>query len=228
MSGFPGLGLLRVLRPIPAASTGDGSSPRPAGRWPDGGPSGWFPRSLLTARQGWCPALPLQHRHDYAAVLHRGLRVGDFDRPRSYRHDSCRMRAALQPISARFELVGSLRGFISLVPHVHLSVSLAGPRPSGSAGLSRRLQGCFPPSPSSQGSGCPVLQPARCDEPTTVPFITARSGTPRGARSRWPRRGSGIRPGGERRSPVGSDGACGSSAVCADLLAATGAGCACG
>ena len=36
-----------------------------------------------------------------------------------------------------------LRGFLPLVPRVHLSVSLAGPAPSDSAGASRRCQGCF-------------------------------------------------------------------------------------
>ncbi len=58
-----------------------------------------------------------------------------------------------------------LRGFMTLVPHVRLSVSLARPRPSGSTGPSRRCQGCFPPSPASPGSGCPQLQPACCDSP---------------------------------------------------------------
>jgi hypothetical protein len=36
-------------------------------------------------------------------------------------------------------------GALALVPHVHLLVSLAGPRPSGSTGLSRRCQGCSHP-----------------------------------------------------------------------------------
>jgi hypothetical protein len=81
-----------------------------------------------------------------------------------------RVRAALQPRSARFELVGLLRSVQSLVPHVRLSVSLAGPGPSDGADPSRRCQGCCPPFPSSQRSGCPQLQPARCDGPTAVSF----------------------------------------------------------
>ena len=56
-----------------------------------------------------------------------------------------------------------LRGFLPLVPRVHLSVSLAGPTPSDSAGASRRCQGCFHPSPMSLGSGCPQLRSACCD-----------------------------------------------------------------
>ena len=38
-----------------------------------------------------------------------------------------RVRAATQPRSVRFELVGLLRSVQPLVPHVHLSVLLAGP-----------------------------------------------------------------------------------------------------
>jgi hypothetical protein len=37
VTGFPGLGLLRVLRPTPTASAGDGPSRRPAGCWPGRG-----------------------------------------------------------------------------------------------------------------------------------------------------------------------------------------------
>ena len=123
-----------------------------------------------TVRRGRRPAMPLQHRHGYAAGLHRGLPAGDITQPRSSPHHAVRVRAATQPRSARFELVGLLRSVQPLVPHVHLSVLLAGPGPSGSAGPSRRCQGCFPPSPSSQGSGCPQLQRARCDGPAAVSF----------------------------------------------------------
>ena len=72
--------------------------------------------------------------------------------------------------SVRFELLDLLRGFRSLVPHVRLSVLLAGPVSSDSAGTSRRCQGCFPPSPPFQGSGCPQLQHTRCDEHVAVSF----------------------------------------------------------
>jgi len=46
--------------------------------------------------------MPLQHRHDYAAVLHRGLPVGDFTRPGSSLPDDDnavveKVRAALRP-----------------------------------------------------------------------------------------------------------------------------------
>ena len=63
-----------------------------------------------------------------------------------------------------------LRGVQPLVPHVRLSVSLAGPGPSGGAGPSRRCQGCFPPSPPSQGSGCPQLHRPAATSPEAVSF----------------------------------------------------------
>ena len=181
VTGFPGLGLLRVLRPIPAASAGDGSSRRPAGCWPGKGPPGWFPRSRLNPRQGRRPTMPLQHRHDYAAGLHRGLPVGALHRPRSSPHQTCGCALLSSPDLPGFELVDRLRSVQSLVSHVRLSVSLAGPGPSGSAGPSRRCQGCFPPSPSSQGSGCPQLHRLAATSQRRCPFITAGTSAPRGA-----------------------------------------------
>jgi len=80
---------------------------------------------------------------------------------------------AAQPISARLELVDDLRGFQALVSRVHLSVSLAGPGPSGSAVPSRRCRSCSRPSrrlparaapsfsrPAATGRGR-AFQPAR-------------------------------------------------------------------
>ncbi len=127
-----------------------------------------------TRRRGRRPAMPLQPRHGYAAGLHHGLPNGDIDRSRSSPHNNIvRVRAATQPRSARFELVALLRGVQPLVPHVRLSVLLAGPGPSGSTGPSRRCQGCFPPTPSSHGAGCPQLQPTGCDRSAAVSFPTA-------------------------------------------------------
>ena len=99
--------------------------------------------------------MPLQHRRGYAADLHRGLPAGDITQPRSSPHHPdadanvdvvvVRVRAAIQPRSARFELVALLRGVQPLVPHVRLSVSLAEPGPSGSTGPPRRCRGRFHP-----------------------------------------------------------------------------------
>jgi hypothetical protein len=111
-------------------------------------PTGWFPRSPRTVRQVRWPALPLRHRHGYAAVLHRGLPTGETNPIQEFpaRHEGP-VRAANQPISTGFELAKVLRGFTPLVPRVHLPVSLAGPAPSGSTGASRRCQGCSPSAP---------------------------------------------------------------------------------
>jgi hypothetical protein len=51
-----------------------------------------------TLRRGRRPAMPLQHRHGYAAALRRGLPAGDITQPRSSPHDNVvRVRAALRP-----------------------------------------------------------------------------------------------------------------------------------
>jgi hypothetical protein len=86
--------------------------------------------------------MPLQHRHSYAAGIQRGLRDEDLFQSQEFPAQLQRVRVAAQPRSTRFELEGGLRGFRTLVSHVHLFVLLAGPGPSGSAGPSRRCQGC--------------------------------------------------------------------------------------
>lgn len=97
--------------------------------------------------------MPLQHRHGYAAGIHHGLPTGDITQPRSSPPDgattgaAAQVRAATHPRSVRFEVVALLRGFQPVVPHVRLSVSLAGPRPSDGAGPFRRCQDCFHPHP---------------------------------------------------------------------------------
>ena len=82
-----------------------------------------------TVRRDRHPAMPLQPRRGYATDIHHGLPASDTNRPRSSPHRSVRVRAATRPISARFEPVDLLRSFQSLVPHVCLSVLLAGPEP---------------------------------------------------------------------------------------------------
>jgi hypothetical protein len=68
-------------------------------------------------------------------------------RSRSSRpHGRCAPRSSPDPPG--FELAEVLRGFTTLVPRVHLPVSLAGPAPSGSPGASRRCRGCSPPDPA--------------------------------------------------------------------------------
>jgi hypothetical protein len=115
--------------------------------WPgrDGDPER-FPRSPSIDRRVRPPALPQRHRHGYAAVLRHGLPAGLGNPAQELpsRHEG-RARTAAQPISTGFELVRLLRGFRTLVSLVDLPVLLAGPAPSGSAGTSRRCQGCSHP-----------------------------------------------------------------------------------
>jgi hypothetical protein len=101
--------------------------------------------------------MPLHHRHDYAAGLHRGLLAGDITQPRSSPPtQGRRVRDAIRPMSARFGVGGFvLRGVQPLVPRVCLSVSLAEPAPSGSTKTTRRCRGLLhqpPPRPGSRSS----------------------------------------------------------------------------
>jgi hypothetical protein len=66
-----------------------------------------------TGRRGRRPALPQRHRHGYAVGFHRGLHPEGINSGQEFPAVSFRrpVRAATQPISARLELVGRLRGF---------------------------------------------------------------------------------------------------------------------
>ena len=71
-----------------------GDSHRPAGSWSGRGPPEWFPRSLLNRLTGSVLATSLQHRHDYAAGIDRGLLTDDINRSRVL---GAGPRCALQP-----------------------------------------------------------------------------------------------------------------------------------
>jgi len=60
-------------------------------------------------------------------------------------HSHASGRAAPGPYPPGFEPVHALKGVMTPVPLVLLSVSLAGPAPSGSTGTSRLCQGCSRP-----------------------------------------------------------------------------------
>ncbi len=123
-----------------------------------------------TVRRVRCPTMPLQLRHEYAAGLPRGLPTGDINRPRSSPHPSAGARCdpAIRQVPAGGSL---LRGVHTLV-HRRYTFPSCLPDPVHLTVLVRPgvVRGCLPPSPSSQGSGCPQLQSARCDEPTAVSF----------------------------------------------------------
>jgi len=135
VAGFPGLGVLRRLRPVPARSADRGPA-RPA-RWlrakPGEDRDGSRVHSLIDQR-GRQPTLPLWPRREYAAGFPHGLlddrnwRPGSSP-PRNGRTDARHLR----PASARFRAGGNLRGFTTPVSRVCLSASLAAPTSSGSA-----------------------------------------------------------------------------------------------
>ena len=148
MIGFPDLGLLRRLRPAPMPSTDDEPSRRRPG-WPVGREHRHgshvhhrFPR------QGRRPAMPQRPSTSTPQTFPVTTRPADFITPagcpdagRNPRQSSPQPSPHPPDSSWWFRL----RGFITLVSHVRLSVSLARPRPSGSTNLSRRCQGCSHP-----------------------------------------------------------------------------------
>src|ERR1022692_4122547 len=157
-------GLLRGLRPIPRLQPTTRLSQRPRRLLGGGNDAGWFPCSLRIDRSAWHPALPRQHRHGYAAGLHRGLPTGTPSRLQSQPPlpDGRALHSGPYPPDlSRCHAYGAL----TLVPLVYRLISLAGPGPSGSTKPSRLCQRCFPPSPASPGSDCAQLPPGCCDSP---------------------------------------------------------------
>jgi len=127
--------------------------------------------------------LPLRHRHEYAADIPRGLPAGDFTRHRCRPPDHHRLGVHRTP--AHIRQVGAgvpLERLYTLVPHVHLSVSLGRPRSSGSADPSRRCQGCSHPPrrlPGQAALSFPSLLRQTRDGVLSPP---SGSAAPRGAR----------------------------------------------
>ena len=155
--GFPTLGLLRTSVPpqdpqptagLPADAPGCATGGRPRGgshvhHAPvDGVGAQLFPCSLATSTP--------------QAFLVASSSASIF-RLRSRRLVSESTCTAVRPASHSLEPGNRLRGSTTGSLSLHLSVLLVGPRPSVGAGLSRRCQGCFPPSASLPASGCPQL-----------------------------------------------------------------------
>jgi hypothetical protein len=140
------------------------------GKWDQRGGSHVHSRTVRRVR---CPAMLLRPRHGYAADFHRGLPSSDIYRQGVLRHcaDARRFPAQIRQVWSWWDV---LRGFQALVPHVHLSVLLAGLVQSGGTIPSRLCRGCCPPSLPFRRSGCPqLLQPAATGS-RRCPFITAR------------------------------------------------------
>ena len=106
--------------------------------------------------------MPRQHRHGYAAGLHRDLPASTPSQLRSRPpapDDRALHPGPYPPDLSRCHAYGAL----ALVPLVYRLISLAGPGPSGSTRPSRLCQRCFPPSPAPPGSDCAQLPPDCCD-----------------------------------------------------------------
>ena len=86
VTGFPVSDYYGSSAPIPSVSAGNKPSRRPADCWPVREPADASHVHFPTVRQGRCPAMPLQHRHGYAADIHHGLPVSDINRPKSSPH----------------------------------------------------------------------------------------------------------------------------------------------
>jgi hypothetical protein len=110
----------------------------------------WFPRSLCSVRQGRCPAIPLQHRHAYAAGIQHGLAT-DLTEPASESTNivvrciltHIRQVGVSSPLEELWTLVHS---------HLHLLVLLTQPGTSGSAAPARHCQSCSHRSVRLHGS----------------------------------------------------------------------------
>jgi hypothetical protein len=145
VTGSPGLGVLRRLRPARRVQlTVRLSQPGPLAAHPAGADTRRFPCSLLLTRSRRSPALPQRPRHGYAADLHHGLPRRGFHRPR--KSPATIDRDAPHPAHIRQIRAGiALRGVTAPVPRVLLSTTLTGPTPSGSTDAPRLCRGCSHP-----------------------------------------------------------------------------------
>ncbi len=142
--------------PRPRSSAVDAPGPSPVLGGPGGRDLRRFPCSLWFARWRRSPTVSLRPRCGCAVALSHSLPTS-FDKPVKEFTTAWRwLRAASDP-----DLPGSSRCPIerrtTSVPHVLLSISLAGTAPSGSTGHVPALSGLLPPFPASPGSGCPQL-----------------------------------------------------------------------
>src|SRR3954454_4523660 len=168
VTGFPGLGLLRRLRPTTRRSADDAPSPPRPGRSGSGTAPRWFPRSPLTVRRDRRPAIPRRPRHDYPAALHRGLRPGQpWTWPKFPRrlHVPTEVRTADRPRSARFEPAFHFRGFHHWFLHSYACPSrLPGP---GRLAVPTRpvVVGAAPTRPGTSRARLSPASSGRCDGP---------------------------------------------------------------
>jgi hypothetical protein len=189
--GFPDLGLLRVLRPTPTASVGDGPSRRTAGSRAGQGPPGWFPRSLPTRSTGSAPSYapaasprlprrpspwpPDRRHHPTKEFPARHRRAGGRCSPARIRQVGA--GGSLERLSA----AGSSRTPFRLASRTQ-AIWQCWPVPS--------LSGLLPPSPPSRDQAALSCGRLPATSRWRRPSMPLGSGAPRGARRRRPTTGS--------------------------------------
>jgi len=123
-----------------------------------------------------------RHRHGYAADFPRDLH--------DLRVKTCREVLAanassdthrVRPKSARLESVSELKDVTTPVPRVLLSITLAGPAPSGSTGHVPALSGLLPSFPAPPGPNCPQLHPTATTARRCRSSTSTRTTEPHGA-----------------------------------------------
>ena len=182
-TGFPRPGVLRRLRPAPDRSAVGAPSPtRPAGCGYAGQDPERFPCSLWFAQRRRSPTMPLRHRCGYAAAFPRSLPSSSCPPPREFPATLTRGRCAPHPAQIHQVRAGAAsRGCHTPVPHVLLSVTLAGPRPSGSTGPSRLCQGCSHPPRHHPVQAAPSFTALLRQDQRRRSLTSPRTTTPHGA-----------------------------------------------
>jgi hypothetical protein len=134
----------RTVRPTVGPARISAPDARPAA-----GP-GRFPCSLVIACRSRRPAIPRRHRHDYAAVLHRGL-ARQRTRPPHKSPARADGRRAPHPAQIRQVRAGgnSLRGFTHRFLSYTSPSCSPGTRPSDGPGPAPALSGLLPALPGT-------------------------------------------------------------------------------
>ena len=128
----------------------------------------------LTVQQGRQPALPRQHRCTYAADLRCSLRTEAMN-PASESPPPWGRALQTGPYPPDLSRRGDHGASTTDSLAFYLLVSLAGPTPSGSTGMSRRCQGCSHPPLRSQDQAAPSFSWSAATDQRRSPFITTRS-----------------------------------------------------
>ena len=183
-AGFPRLGVLRRLRPIPGRSVVGAPSPAPPAGYGQQGKTRDGSRvhcgSLAGVGARLCPcglAASTPQSFLAASLAACAYRLGSS--PPTY--------SGCAPLPAQIHQVragAASRGGHTPVPRVLLSVPLAGPGPSGGTGPSRLCQGCsHPPRHHPDQAALSSTVPLRRDQRRRS-LTSTRTSAPHGARTR--------------------------------------------